>query len=120
VDFAPDGDGLLSSAPRAQLMVLRSLAAQYGAGALRVTVHLRDPASPTPDQASALANALLDLDAPQIHFVHDGKTADSIQLFTAGGQMLKEWNGFQNAAALGAAVRAYLGPPRYAAMGDEP
>jgi Right handed beta helix region len=120
VDFILDADGLLSSASRAQLMVLRSLAAQYSAGAINVTVHLREPASSTPEQLTGQANALLDLDAPQIHFAHDGKTAGIIQLFTADGRLLKEWNGFQNAAALGGAVRAYLGAPRYAAMGDEP
>jgi hypothetical protein len=119
VDFALDADGLLASGPRAQLMVLRSLATQYG-GALAVTVHLREVANPSPEQAAALANALLDLDAPQIQFVHGGQTPDVIRLYSGDGRLLKEWSGFQNAAALGGAVRALVGAPRYAAMGDQP
>jgi Right handed beta helix region len=119
VDFSLDADGLLASASRAQLMVLRSLAAQY-AGALNVTVHLREPADSDSEQATARANALLDLDAPQILFLHDGQTAGAIRLATGDGRLLKEWNGFQNAATLGGAVRARLGAPRYAAMGDQP
>ncbi len=119
VDFALDSDGLLASASRAQLMVLRSLAAQYN-GALSVTVHLREVENPLPQQASALANALLDLDAPEIRFVHHGRTPGVIRLSTMDGRLLKEWTGFQNAAMLGGAVRAQLGAPRYAAMGDQP
>ncbi len=119
VDFTLDNDGLLASAPRAQLMVLRSLAAQYS-GALDVTVHFGEPAKPTPEQATDAANALLDLDAPQIHFVHDGQTPGIIRLFTADGRLIKEWSGFQNAATLGGAVRARLGVPRFSAMGDQP
>jgi hypothetical protein len=115
-----DADGLLASAPRAQLMVLRSLAAQYSGGALEVIVHLHRPASPAPEPGAALANALLDLDAPQIHFVHDGQTAEIIRLSAGDGRLLQEWSGFQNAATLGGAVRARLGAPRFAAMGEQP
>jgi hypothetical protein len=120
IDFALDADGLLASAPRAQLMVLRSLAAQYSGGALEVIVHLHRPASPAPEPGAALANALLDLDAPQIHFVHDGQTAEIIRLSAGDGRLLQEWSGFQNAATLGGAVRARLGAPRFAAMGEQP
>jgi len=119
VDFALDADGLLAPAPRAQLMVLRSLAAQY-AGALAVTVHLREPADPSQERKAELANALLDLDAPQIRFVHDGQTPGGIRLSTPNGRLLGEWHGFQNAATLGGAVRARLGArlgaPHFAAM----
>jgi Right handed beta helix region len=120
VDFTLDGDGLLADGPRAQLLVLRSLAAQYGGGSLTVTVHLREPAHPSPEENVALANALVDLDAPQIHFTHDGQTVDTIRLATADGRLIDEWHGFQNAVTLGGAVRARLGAPRYAAMEDRP
>ncbi len=121
VDFTLNADGLLADAPRAQLMVLRSLAAQYGDGALTVAVRLREPANPTPEEATELANALLDLDAPQLHFAHDGQTPGLIRLFTSDGRLLNEWHGFQNAATLGGAVRVKLGAPRFAAMkGSQP
>jgi Right handed beta helix region len=116
VDFTLDADELLAPDPRAQLVVLRSLAAQYGDGALTVTVHLHEPANPTPEQAAALANALTDLDAPQIRFVDDGETPGVLRLSTSDGRLLEEWHGFQNAAALGGAVRARLGAPRFGAM----
>ncbi len=120
VGFSLDADGLLASAPRAQLLVLRSLAAEYGDGSLQVTVHLREPANPSQEEAAALANALLDLDAPQIRFEHDGQTPGVIRLTTAEGRLLETWSGFQNAATLGGAVRARLGRPSYAAMKDLP
>jgi hypothetical protein len=120
VDFALDADGLLVSAPRAQLMVLRSLASQYGDGALAVTVHLCELKSPAPEQAIELANALLDLDAPKIRFVHDCQKPNEIRLSGSDGRLLMEWSGFQNAATLGGAVRALVGVPRFAAMADQP
>ncbi|HZB88355.1 MAG TPA: right-handed parallel beta-helix repeat-containing protein [Terracidiphilus sp.] len=117
VDFALDADGLLTPAPRAQLMVLRSLALQYGPHALQVAVHLH---ARTDSQAAgaqqAVANALLDLDAKEIRFEHDGKLGGSIRLLSADGKILHEWRGFQNAATLGGAVRSLLGVPHYAEM----
>lgn len=118
MDFALDADGLLAPGPRAQLMVLRSLAAQYEDSSLAVTVHLCERADQPPAEAAALANALLDLDAPRIHFVHDGRVAGTIRLSTADGRVLDKWSGFQNAATLGGEVRARIGPPRFAAMED--
>ncbi len=120
VDFSLDADGLLASAPRAQLLVLRSLAEEYGDGSLQVTVHLREPANPSREEAAALANALLDLDAPQIRFERDGRTPGVILLTAADNRLLEKWSGFQNAATLGGAVRARLGRPSYAAMKDLP
>lgn len=116
VDFSLDADGLLAPEARAQLVVLRSLAAQYADGALTVTVHLREPAHPAREEAVALANALLDLDAPQIRFVPDGRGSGDLRLSAPDGRVLDAWHGFQNAATLGGAVRALLGAPRFAAM----
>jgi hypothetical protein len=106
VDLALDADGLLADAPRAQLMVLRSLAAQYGPAALAVTVHLRMPSSSPAEVAVEQRNALLDLDAGPIHFVRDGKPGAGMRLAGADGRLLDEWHGFQNAATLGGAARA--------------
>jgi hypothetical protein len=115
VDFTLDENGLLASGPRGQLMVLRSLAAQYGPAALAVTVHLRSaPVSST--EQIAQANALLDLDAAPIRFDHEGQQSGLIRLWTSDGRLLHEWHGFQNAVTLGGAVRSYLGAPHFLAM----
>ena len=116
VDFALDADGLLASGPRAQLMVLRSLAAQYGPAALVVTVHLQSASNASPEEATAQSNAILDLDAASIRFDRDGKLAGVLRLMAADGRLIEQWHGFQNAATLGGAVRALLGAPRFAAM----
>lgn len=113
VEFALDADGLLVSTTRAQLMVLRSLAAQYGPSALAVVVHLRAPANPNAESAAEQSNALLDLDAGPIRFEHDGRPGSEIRLASADGRVLGQWHGFQNAATLGGAVRAVLGAPHY-------
>ena len=120
IDFALDEDGLLAPAPRAQLLVLRTLAAQYGNGILTVAVHLREAANPSPVENLALANALVDLDAQEIQFALDGQGSQIIQLRTLDGRLLNEWHGFQNASALGDAVRSRVGQPHYAAMEDRP
>jgi hypothetical protein len=116
VDFALDADGLLTPEARAQLMVLRSLSDQYAGGELQVSVHLVEPNNPPPPVATALVNALLDLDAPQIQFDRGGVTPGLIRLTTPDGRLLQQWHGFQNAATLGGAVRARLGAPPYAYM----
>ena len=116
VDFTLDADGLLAPGPRAQLMVLRSLAAQYGSSVLAVTVHLHVASKTSAEDSFALSNALLDLDAGNIHFDRNGHSAGLLRLLSANGRLLHEWQGFQNAATLGGAVRAQLGAPRFAAM----
>jgi len=116
VDFALDADGLLAPDSRAQLMVLRSLAAQYGPAALAVTVHLHSAQNSSAEEATAQANALLDLDAGSIRFDRNGKQADVLRLMTADGRLLEIWSGFQNAVTLGGAVRVRLGAPHFAAM----
>jgi hypothetical protein len=116
VDFTLDADGLLAPDPRAQLMVLRSLAAQYGPAVLSVTVHLDTAANSSAEELAEQANALVDLDAASIRFERDGQQPGLIRLLTADGRQLEQWRGFQNAATLGGAVRARLGAPHFAAM----
>jgi hypothetical protein len=114
IDFSLDADGLLAPGPRAQLMVLNNLAAQYGPAALKVIEHLQvDHASFDKD---ALANALLDLNAGAVNFDYNGSASGVIRLLGADGGLLKEWHGFQNAATLGGAVRERLGEPQFAEM----
>lgn len=116
VDLTLDADGLLAPDSLAQLVVLRSLSDQYSGGALEVMVHLIDAANETRENSAELANAVLDLDAAHIHFLHDGRTPGLIRLSTKDGRLLEEWHGNQDAAKLGGAVRARLGAPHFAAM----
>ncbi len=116
-DFDLDSDGLLSSETRAQLVVLRDLAGQYGHDRLKILVHLRSKNEKGPE-----ANALRDLEDvyPGVlqfdHHVFANSQAGIIRMDTASGTSLHEWHGFQNAATLGGAVRARLGAPQYAHM----
>lgn len=117
VDFTFDADGLLNSEPRAQLMVLRSLAAQYNPGRLSVNVHLHLSSGTTEDEV--VANAVRDLDAANVQFDYVAQKPGFIELsqfHAPNKRALRVWNGFQNAAALGLAVRDELGLPDYARM----
>jgi|HubBroStandDraft_6_1064221.scaffolds.fasta_scaffold60714_2 hypothetical protein len=117
IDIDIDVDGLLAPSARAQLVVLRDLAGQYGPDRLKVLIH--------PHSRSAVGlevNALRDLeDVYPGALRYDYKTpvkasAAVIRLLTSSGTPLLEWHGFQDAAALGGAVRARLGAPQYAHM----
>jgi hypothetical protein len=111
IKFALDADGLLAPGPRAQLMVLRSLAAQYGPRTLTVNIHLNGAA-----RDAVHANALLDLDAGPIRFYRERRQAGIIRVESADRHLIQQWRGFQNAATLGSAVRARLGAPHFAFM----
>lgn len=117
MDFTLDADGLLASEPRAQLMVLRSLAAQYAPERLSVYVHLHLQTGTPKDEA--IVNAIRDLDADSIQFDYVAQHSGLIQLsqFRAPNtRVLGSWQGFQNAATLGLSVRDELGKPDYAQM----
>jgi hypothetical protein len=120
IDFSLDHDNLLTPASRAQLLVLRTLAAQYANGSLMVTVHMHEAPNLSPAETREMANALIDLDARQIQFVPGGQGPQIIRLRAMDGRLLNEWQGFQNAAVLGGAIRSRLGTPYYAAMEDQP
>jgi hypothetical protein len=117
LEFAVDQDGLLAPATRAQLVVLRSLAGQYGPDRLRVRVHLRSHAAPAQE-----ANALRDLGdvyPGSMQFDHTLSSTvptGTITLRSSAGTVLQQWRGFQNASTLGGAVRARLGAPNYSHM----
>jgi hypothetical protein len=117
LDLALDSDELLAPEPRAQLVVLRSLAGQYASSRLHVAIHL-----PRGAPSVAEGNALEDLDAIYPGVLHSARDASAhapsieIRLLTPDGRLLKEWRGFQNAATLGGAVRALLGPPDFSHM----
>jgi Right handed beta helix region len=109
-----DQDGLLTAETRAQLVVLRSLAGQYEPSRLHVIVYLQGNAAGQP-----LSNAIHDLDSVYpgaLHFKNAAAAAGAIRLVSPQGKALAEWQGFQNAATLGGAVRARLGQPDYSHM----
>jgi hypothetical protein len=111
-----DADGLIAPEVRAQLLVLRDLAGEYGPEKLAVTVHLVGTA-----QTAAMEDALRDLEAiypGALRFDRSAARGDAgvIRLLAEDGTQLRSWQGFQNAASLGAEVRARLGAPRYAHM----
>jgi hypothetical protein len=116
LDLALDSDGLLAPEPRAQLVVLRSLAGQYAPLRLHIAIHSRG----APSQGEA--NALEDLNTVYPDALHFARNASAhapsaeIRLLTLDGRLIKNWRGFQNAATLGGAVRALLGPPDYSHM----
>lgn len=116
IDPRLDQDGLLAEEPRAQLVVLRTLASQYADSRLSVIVHLPKHAA-----SEAEANAFLDLLAASpadLHFVRDAQPAElgALRLRKRDGAILEQWRGVQNAATLGGAVRKRIGAPDFAPL----
>lgn len=117
LDLKLDEDGLLSPEVRGQLVVLRDLAGEYGPEKLPVLVHLRRHGD-----ADAEANALQDLEdvyPGALHFDSDNSSAGAatlVRIENANGSPVKSWQGSQNAATLGGAVRELLGAPQYSHM----
>ena len=115
-----DGDSLLDPSVMQRLSVLRTLAREYDQRQLQILVLVPDP-SLTP----ALRNALLDLDAPRIHFVRApaARGTQPTLLLDAKDRVTAQWPasfpGF-NAATVGYAVRQALGVPIYAQMDTRP
>jgi Right handed beta helix region len=115
-----DTYGLFEPGTMAHLSVLRTLAREYSSRQLQIFVlvpHLRVD--------RALRNALLDLDTPAIHFVHNPEPARQIptEIISAPGKVFASWSDPStnlNAAVLGYAVRRLLGTPVYAQMDTRP
>jgi hypothetical protein len=117
LDLLFDSDGLLKPDVRAQLIVLRSLAGQYGPDRVDVRVHLRSTG--TPELETNLFRDLEDVYPGTLHFDHNGARsaeAGMITLRSTAGDVIHEWHGYQNAATLGGAVRRLLGAPQYSHM----
>ena len=120
IELSIGQDDLLSDGVLSQLIVLRSLAGQYGPRQLTVIVHL-PKGTPTEAQKNVLRD-LNDVYPDALHFVTDTETQRpkstdiSIRLETLDSRAIQSWNSFQNAAALGGAVRKLVGPPDYSHM----
>jgi hypothetical protein len=114
MDLVLDADGLLAPESRAQLVVLRTLAGLYSSSRLHIAIHLVGDAS-SQDEANARSD-LSNVHPGALLFVRDAPAKPrgiEIRLLAEDGRPLKEWRGFQNAATLGGAVRAYLGTPDF-------
>jgi Right handed beta helix region len=123
VDLQLDADGLIDPDAMAQLCVLRTLAREYNERQLEIVVFVTGESTNT-GTTPALRNALLDLDAPGIHFVRvsgpDGAVPTS--LVDRNGRTVRQWPDAANfnAATIGYAVRRQLGTPIYAQMDQRP
>jgi hypothetical protein len=115
-----DANGLLDEAIRKQLVVLKSLAAQFHGNGLETVIALRRGSL---DAAANrfLANAISDLDFDGATFVAaplEHATVDPLLvLLSPEGHMIGVWRGGAGAAELGIAVREKLGSPAYSQIG---
>jgi hypothetical protein len=117
-------DGLLEEITRRQLIVLRSLAAQFRGNGLETVIALRREPENTTGKGS-MRNSLSDLDFDTAAFVAPPVTDRNIskppllQFLSPEGQVIKAWRGgFVGAAELGLAVRQKLGNPAYSEIGE--
>jgi hypothetical protein len=119
VDLHLDADELIDPDTMAQLSVLRTLTREYNERQLEVVVFVT-----IHDTNTALRNALLDLDAPGIHFVRaagpDGAVPTSLVDEQGITVRQRPETGNFNAATIGYAVRRQLGAPIYAQMDQRP
>jgi hypothetical protein len=119
INAALDEDGFLSADAHAQLVVLRSLAGEYGPKRLKINVHLCGGANKAGEN---VLRDLEDVNPDSLHFAYDAGPAQAIEavgsilLESVDGSTLQTWLRFQNAATLGGAVRKLLGPPDYSHM----
>lgn len=120
VDLRLDADELIAPDAMAQLSVLRTLVREYNEKQLQVLVFVSVSGT-----NAEMRNALLDLDAPSIHFVQAKPKSDgpSTVLTDSQGRIAAQWSetaGSLSAAVLGYVVRQRLGMPIYAQMDSRP
>ncbi len=117
-------DGLLEEATRRQLIILRSLAAQFHGNGLETVIALRRGPEIASEKGS-LGNAISDLEFDTAAFVAapvaDGNIWEQplLLFLSPEGQVIKAWRGeFPGAAELGLAIRQKLGNPAYSEIGE--
>ncbi|MGC2297817.1 MAG: right-handed parallel beta-helix repeat-containing protein [Acidobacteriaceae bacterium] len=119
IDLRLDADGLIDPEVMAQLSVLRTLTREYNERQLEIVVFVTIRNTNT-----ALHNALLDLDAPGIHFVRAAGPDGAGPVSLVKGNGMAMWQlpkaGNFNPATVGYAVRRLLGTPIYAQMDQHP
>lgn len=120
LDLHLDADGLIAPDAMARLSVLRALAREYNPQQLQIFVFVQGHGTET----EALRNALIDLDAPSIHFVRGAAAEQDLpgSLVDEHGSVVAQWPsaGDFTAAAVGYSVRQQLGAPVYAQMDSRP
>ena len=118
-----DTAGLLDEASRRQLVILKSLAAQFHSTGLETVIALRHCAEEASRNGS-LANAISDLNFDGATFVAAQTTAgnpfeDPLLLFLSPeGHVIRDWRGRAGASELGIVVRQKLGTPAYSQIGE--
>jgi hypothetical protein len=117
-----DANGLLDETVSKQLVVLKSLAAQFHGNGLETVIGLRR-GSQNAWAKGLLGNAISDLDFDSATFVAapaaPGNPPEEqlLLLVSPEGQVFREWRGGAGAAELGIAVRQKLGNPAYSQIG---
>jgi hypothetical protein len=118
-----DADGLLDEASRRQLVILKSLAAQFHSAGLETVIALRR----CPEDASGngpLSNAISDLNFDGSAFVAaqiaagNPFTGPLLLFLSPEGHVIRDWRGRAGASELGIVVRQKLGNPAYSQIGE--
>jgi Right handed beta helix region len=116
-----DSQSLIDDDALRQIVFLKSLDQQYRARGLQTTLLLG--VSSRDQKSAALRNAVTDLDLAGMPMAYttggDATTANTI-LVSPQGEIVERWNGFAGPAALGLAVRTWLGEPAFSQMGLRP
>lgn len=107
-------DGLPNNDAMRQLVILRSLATQYRASGLEVTLLFTHP-------NRGLKNMVADMDLKEMDITVETPDAHSHVLRTilvsADGNVIGEWHGFTGPVTLGLALRKALGEPVFSQLG---
>jgi hypothetical protein len=107
-------DGLPSEEATRQLVILRSLAAQYRASGLEVTLLFTQPSRGLKNMVGDMSLAAMDITVANTDAnTHTLKTI----LVSPEGNIAGEWHGFTGPVPLGLALRRALGEPVFSQMG---
>jgi hypothetical protein len=116
---ALDSAGLLNDAALRQIVILKSMAQQYGPQGLRVTVQLTSSNAELFNSES-FHNALTDLDLNGIATSQFSGPSQQRLTLSSNGTITKQWYGHVGSVDLGLALREVMGEPSYAQMGVHP
>jgi hypothetical protein len=112
-----DVNGLMDDSALQQIVVLRSIAQQYQAQGLHVTLRMIS-ADPQLFNTASFRNAMTDLDLQNITVEHSaGRTSEHTTLSAPRGKIAAQWDGFAGPVQVGLAIRRRLGEPTYAQLG---
>lgn len=112
-------DGLPDEDTMRQLVIVRSIAMQYRASGLEVTLLFAAPVFTKPGRGLRDMVSDMDLGAMDIAVLKRSTEARPLKtvLVTPEGNIAGEWRGFAGPAVLGLAARRALGEPAFSQMG---